>query len=131
MDSMVNVASPAKATSSAVSASKTFPETPSRMPAYASTRGLRPRKRGAPRRPRVGPKLGPASLTGRKSAETMRSCKMSWLRFSAGIGAAAVLAAILLLLPARSAYAAEPADSTIAVLGLEALDGAPDAIASD
>src|SRR4051812_5407042 len=57
----------------------------------------------------------------------MRSCKMSWLRFLAGIVAVTTVVAS----PARRAYGAESSESTIAVLGLEALDGAPDSIASD
>jgi hypothetical protein len=57
----------------------------------------------------------------------MRSCKMSRFRFLSGFAALAALAAI----PAPGAYAAEPSESTIAVLGVEALEGAPDGIASD
>jgi hypothetical protein len=54
---------------------------------------------------------------------------MSWFRCLGGFGALTVLAA----LPAGRAAAADPSESTatIAVLGLEALDGAPDNIASD
>jgi hypothetical protein len=57
---------------------------------------------------------------------------MNALRFWGGIAAFAVLT-----LPVRAPVAvaavaaAEPSDTTIAVLGLEALDGAPDGIASD